>query len=79
MSGEDRISASNTYILDEDMLDEMDSIELTGLLTELSEQLSQHEEDPTLEEPSPLADEALDEADELDESDGLDEPVTNTG
>lgn len=37
MAGDDKISASHTYVLDEDLLDEMDSIELTGLLDELSE------------------------------------------
>ena len=67
MSGEDKISASNTYILDEELLDEMDNIELTGLLTELSEQLAQDEEDPTLAEPFPLADESSDAAGETDE------------
>jgi len=64
MSGGEKISASNTYILDEEMLDEMDGIELTGLLTELSEQLAAGEDDPTLEEISPLEDELTDEADD---------------
>lgn len=37
MAGGDKISASHTYVLDEELLDEMDGIELTGLLDELSE------------------------------------------
>jgi hypothetical protein len=37
MAEGDKISASDTYVLDDELLDEMDSIELTGLLDELSE------------------------------------------
>lgn len=44
MSGSEKISPNNTYVLDESMLDEMDSIELTGLLNELSAQLGDEDE-----------------------------------
>ena len=40
MSGNEKISPNNTYVIDEALLDEMDSIELTGLLNELSEHLA---------------------------------------
>ncbi len=47
MSGGEKISPNNTYVLDESLLDEMDSIELTGLLNELSAQLGdEHDREP---------------------------------
>ena len=37
MSNSPKISPNDTYVIDEELLSEMDSIELTGLLGELSE------------------------------------------
>ena len=37
MSNSPKISPNNTYVIDEELLSEMDSLELTGLLGELSE------------------------------------------
>jgi len=51
MSSGAKISPNNTYVLDENLLDEMDSIELTGLLNELSAQLGdEHDLEPADEE-----------------------------
>jgi len=46
MSSAEKISPNDTYVLDDNLLDEMDSIELTGLLNELSAQLgAEHDRD----------------------------------
>ncbi len=62
MSSGAKISPNDTYVLDENLLDEMDSIELTGLLNELSAQLgAEHDPEP--------ADEASEADSELLEND----------
>ena len=69
MAGGDKISASHTYVLDEDMLDEMDSIELTGLLDELSEKFgSEADSDSASEDEQADADPTVADTD----SDGVD-------
>lgn len=45
MGNNPKISPNNTYVIDEDLLSEMDSIELTGLLGELSDYAASIETD----------------------------------
>ena len=68
MSGNEKISPNNTYVIDEALLDEMDSIELTGLLNELSEHLADDDDSESMQ-----ADEQVD-ADSGDVDSGDDDP-----
>jgi hypothetical protein len=69
MAGGEKISASHTYVLDEDLLDEMDSIELTGLLDELSEKFGTDAESETdSADEQPVADPTVGDADAEDDA-----------
>ena len=69
MAGGEKISASHTYVLDEDLLDEMDSIELTGLLDELSEKFgTDSESESDSEDEQPIADPTVADADAEDDA-----------
>ena len=69
MGSGEKISASHTYVLDEDLLDEMDSIELTGLLDELSEKFgADAESESESEDEQPIADPTVADADAEDDA-----------
>lgn len=72
MAGGEKISASHTYVLDEDLLDEMDSIELTGLLDELSEKYgADTESESDSEDEQPVAAPTIADADIDAEDDAI--------
>ena len=71
MSGNEKISPNNTYVIDEALLDEMDSIELTGLLNELSEHLADDDDSESMQ-----ADEQVDAGSGDDDPGDDNEPLT---